>query len=91
MEILLVGFVALVFKVTELICEKKQLSVKQSFTYGFFAVLVAFVLVIGIGVTIRPDGQPVTQTRLFVWMLGAIGLSVAAGFKCSMAASSKNY
>lgn len=91
MEILLVGLVALVFKVTELICEKKRFSEKRAFVFGFLAVLVAFIFAIIVGITIRPDDQPITQTRFLIWVAGAVVLSLAAGFKCSMTTSTQNY
>tara|TARA_B100000929_G_C15435831_1_gene396328 strand:+ start:740 stop:1015 length:276 start_codon:yes stop_codon:yes gene_type:complete len=87
MEIFLVGFVALVFKMTEFTCEKKRVPEKRAFVFGFLAVLVAFIFVIILGLTIRPDAQPITQTRFLVWSLVAIILSLLAGFKCSMTVS----
>ncbi|WAJ70323.1 hypothetical protein [Catenovulum adriaticum] len=42
MEFLLFGFVALIFKVIEVICERKKFTPSKSFAIGFITVLAAF-------------------------------------------------
>ncbi|WP_017446841.1 hypothetical protein [Gayadomonas joobiniege] len=82
MEILLFGFVALVFKIIEVICVRKKFSPIKSFVISFITVLAAFLIVLPVGISIREPENTNTQTRLFISLGGIIVVSAAAGIKC---------
>ena len=90
MNVVLLGVVAVFFASARLYCATKTLSTRKSFVIGFLTVLFSFCVVLPLGVYFRDiENNPIETYQYYLWVVGALVLSVGAGFNCAVNSESQ--
>lgn len=91
MELMLVGFVLLSYKLTEIYCQIKKLPAKSSFYCAFIVNALSLSVVSIIVHLAEIDGLEGRGVNIFLWVGGVLILSIGAGIKCKINAHKYDY